>query len=81
MRHRLARLDHLVPVGAKFGDESRAFVDLCDALWMFGGGPQSEQEVRLTSSMGKPVVVARGIGGRADRLTLDDVPTATFVEI
>jgi hypothetical protein len=37
--------------------------------WGVGQG-QGEDEAR-----------ASGIGGRADRLTLDDVPTATFVEI
>ncbi|MEM9691338.1 MAG: hypothetical protein AAGA56_02230 [Myxococcota bacterium] len=81
MSHPLARLDYLVPIGKRFGDESRVFVELCDELWMFGGGPQSESEVRLATQMGKPIVVAQGVGGTADLLTKRDLPTATFITL
>ncbi len=77
----LARLDHLVIVGRRFGDESSAFVDLCDELWMIGGGPQSEAEVRLAASMGKPIVVATGLGGRAEALDPEALPTARWIAI
>lgn len=77
----LARLDRLVVVGRRFGDESEAFVSACDALWMIGGGPQSEAEARLAGARGCPVIVVRGLGGRAEALALEDVPTATFLDV
>ncbi len=81
MTYQLAKLDHLVPIGKKFGEESRVFVELCDEIWMFGGGPQSEAEIRLATSMNKPVVIARGVGGKADALTEQDLPDALFVDL
>lgn len=77
----LAELDRLVVVGDRFGDESSVFVHSCDAFWMLGGGTQAEAEMRLASALGKPIVVVRGLGGRADALTPGDLPTATFLAI
>ena len=78
--HKLAPLDMLSLVGNRFGDESRAFVELCDQFWMIGGGSQSEQEMRLAARQGKPIIVVRGLGGRAESLTAADLPGAEFVD-
>lgn len=79
LRYPLAELDHLVLVGERFGDESDAFVELCDVFWIIGGGAQSEQEMRLASEREKPILVVQGLGGAADRLTPVDLPNARFV--
>ncbi|MEN0061277.1 MAG: hypothetical protein AAGA48_03950 [Myxococcota bacterium] len=80
LRYKLAELDVLTLVGRRFGDESRAFVDLCDVFWMIGGGSQSEAEMRLAAKRGKPIVVVQGLGGRADHMTLTELPTAQFLD-
>ena len=80
-RYRLAPLDRIAWVGRDFGDESQAFVDLCDVFWMIGGGGQSEREMRLAADCGKPITVVRGLGGAADRVTTRDLPGARFVDL
>ncbi len=40
-------VDEVVLVGARFGDESAAFVARLDELIRIGGGPQSRREVEL----------------------------------
>lgn len=40
-------VDERILVGARFGDESAAFVAYIDALLRVGGGPQSRREVEL----------------------------------
>ena len=67
--------------GRRFGDESEAFVAVCDALWVLGGGPQSEAEARLAGRAGLPVTLVRGLGGAAERLTEGDVPSARVVAV
>lgn len=79
-RYPLAELDRLTVIGERFGDESEAFVRACNVVWMIGGGPQSEREVRLAHRLGKPVVVVQGLGGQADALTPEELPNATFVQ-
>jgi hypothetical protein len=68
IRYRLARMDRLVVVGRRFGDESAVFVAQCDAFVVLGGGPQSAQECRMAGEAGKPVTAIRGFGGAADAL-------------
>jgi hypothetical protein len=43
-------------VGAEWGDESKTFLDYCDAILRIGGGKQSFAEVEEARSMGKPVI-------------------------
>ncbi|MEM6929299.1 MAG: hypothetical protein AAF602_20340 [Myxococcota bacterium] len=81
LEYDLARLDHLTVVGLRFGDESEAFVELCDEIWMFGGGSQSRDEVCRASALGKSVVVVRGIGGTADAIDPAELPGARFLDI
>lgn len=47
-------LDHILFIGARFGDESAAFVQLCDRFWMIGGGAQSEWEIRAATARARP---------------------------
>lgn len=80
-RYRLAPMAMLVPVGRRFGDESPAFLAVCDALWIVGGGAQSRREALMAAGAGKPVTVLRGVGGAADALTAEELPTARFLTI
>ncbi|MCB9547871.1 MAG: hypothetical protein H6706_18785 [Myxococcales bacterium] len=64
----LAPLDWLVIVGEAFGDESAAFVQVCDALVVVGGGPQSAREVAAARARGTPILAWQGLGGVADDL-------------
>ena len=76
----IAPLDRLVVVGRRFGDESRVFVSACHEIWMIGGGPQSEAEVRLADTLGLPTTVVTGLGGHAERLDPAALSNARFLD-
>ena len=67
-------MNFVVPVGARFGDESEAFVGLCDEFLVLGGGDQSLREAEAALEQGKPVCVVGGFGGAADELAARDDP-------
>ncbi len=76
-----ANMERLVLVGDQFGDESRHFVRCLDVMWVIGGGKQSEAEAKMAGEMGKSVVLVRGIGGAAEKLTCEDVPGARVIDV
>jgi len=80
--HRLpvARVDWLVPVGHRFGDESALFVDVCDAFVVLGGGEQARREAIGGRAQDKPVTLIQGFGGAADALAESGLPGATVVQ-
>lgn len=78
--HAIASLDWLVPVGARFGDESALFVDSCDAFLVLGGGEQARREAIGGRAQDKPVTLVRGFGGAADALADDGLPGARIVQ-
>jgi hypothetical protein len=80
LRFGLATMDVVVSGGRRFGDESRLFVETAEEFIVLGGGAQSLQEARMAAALGKPVTVIRGFGGAADALSVEDVPTARFIE-
>jgi hypothetical protein len=79
LNYELGGMAHLIPVGEFFGDESEAFVRLCDEFILLGGGKQSLREALSASSIGKPVTVIQGFGGVADEVTPQVLPGARFV--
>lgn len=81
MHHPLAPMQGLVPVGRRFGDESKVFVELCDGLWILGGGAQSAAEVALAHAAGTPICVLQGLGGAADAFDAHRLPGARFLAI
>jgi len=76
----VADFDIMLPVGERFGDESEAFVSLCDAFVLLGGGRQSRAETLAAAARGKPVTILRGFGGVADVLTPAEVTGATWID-
>lgn len=80
LNHPIARLDLVIPVGHKFGDESNVFLQTADAFVLLGGGMQSKAEVLRAHEMKKPVTILQGFGGVADELTPDDLPDAVFLD-
>lgn len=80
LQHPLARLDRMLPYGKSFGDESKIFVQLCDAFVVLGGGAQSKKELHMATRQGKPITVIQGFGGIADALTPEELPTATWIQ-
>lgn len=76
----LAPVERLVVVGDRPEDAWTLFAHSCHTLWMIGGTRPAETQMRLGAGLGKPLVVVRGVGGRADALTARDLPTADFVE-
>jgi hypothetical protein len=79
LNYEVGAMAHVVPVGEFFGDESEAFVALCDEFLLLGGGKQSHRETMAASSMGKLVTVIQGFGGVADELSPETLPAARFV--
>ncbi len=80
LRLSLASMELVVAGGRSFGEESWIFVDTADEFVMLGGGAQSHDEAKMAAAQGKRVTVIRGFGGAADAVTLEEVPTARFVE-
>ncbi|MCB9745819.1 MAG: hypothetical protein H6741_27750 [Alphaproteobacteria bacterium] len=80
LRHRTAPMTLLALHGARFGDESALFVQVCDAFLVLGGGAQSEQEARMAREAGKPVTLIRGFGGAADLLAEEGLDGARVVD-
>ncbi len=80
LRLRLAPMELVVSGGRRFGEESWIFVETADEFVMLGGGAQSHEEARMAAAQGKVVTVIRGFGGAADAVTLEEVPSARFVE-
>jgi hypothetical protein len=79
LNYELGPLDYLIPLGNYFGDESDAFVRLCDEFVLLGGGKQSHREILAGHQAGKPVTVIQGFGGIADELGPADLPNARWV--
>ncbi len=79
LAYSLAPMQFVVPVGQRFGDESRVFVESIDALVMLGGGAQSRREALAASGRGIPITVIQGFGGAADELTVDEMPEARWL--
>lgn len=80
LRYKLGEQEYVVPVGRSFGDESEAFVRLCDAFLLLGGGEQSKAETLAAHEEGKPVTVIQGFGGAADGFCETSLPRASFVQ-
>lgn len=68
LAYEVGAMNFVVPVGSRFGDESEAFVELCDEFLVLGGGDQSRREAEAALERGKPVRVIVGFGGAADEL-------------
>lgn len=79
LNYDLGAMACVVPVGEFFGDESGAFVALCDEFLLLGGGKQSLRETLAAAALGRPVTVIQGFGGIADELTPESLPSARFV--
>jgi uncharacterized protein (TIGR00725 family) len=62
-------VDHALPTGLGWELRSQLMVRSCDVLLLVGGGAGSLAEVIAAYAHKKPVVMLRGSGGWADRLS------------
>ncbi|MEO1269438.1 MAG: hypothetical protein AAFX99_15220 [Myxococcota bacterium] len=78
LRYPIGRLDLLLPVGRRYGDESEVFLNTADAFVLVGGGDQSRRETEEAHRRGKPVSIIQGFGGVADIFSAKQLPQAIF---
>lgn len=79
LRYALGKMQHMLPYGKQFGDESGVFLRVSDAFLLLGGGEQSQRETLLGYELGKSVTIVQGFGGVADTFSEEQMSEAVFV--